>query len=70
MRETTSHCPYCTKVIFKDASFKDEADFETLCPHCRKPIIVEVLKEILIVVKPIIKVDMKRDPKDPCGKPC
>ena len=57
-------------MIFKNSSFKDEADFETLCPHCRKPIIVEVLKEILIVVKPIIKVDMKRDPKDPCGKPC
>ena len=46
MRETISHCPYCTKVLFKDASFKDEADFETNCHHCGKPIIVCVQKEI------------------------
>ncbi len=61
MKETIGHCPYCTKVLFKDASFKDEADFETRCPYCRKPILVEVQREIVIVVKPIIKVDMKKD---------
>ncbi len=61
MKETIGHCPYCTKVLFKDASFKDEADFETRCPYCRKPILVEAQKEIVIVVKPIIKVDMKKD---------
>ncbi len=61
MKEKVGHCPYCTKVLFKDASFKDEADFETRCPYCRKPILVEVQREIVIVVKPIIKVDMKKD---------
>ncbi|MCR4342565.1 MAG: hypothetical protein NUV40_01515 [Patescibacteria group bacterium] len=70
MRETISHCPYCTKVLFKDASFKGEADFETNCHHCGKPIMVEVKREISIIVKPIIKVAIKRGPKDPCGKPC
>lgn len=66
MQEITSHCPYCTQVLFKDASFKDEADFATRCPHCRKPILVEVQKEIIIVVKPVIQVDIK--PKIPYNK--
>ena len=68
--ETIGHCPYCTKVLFKDASFKDEADFETRCPYCSKPIIVCVEKKLIIVVKPLIKMDMKKGPKDPCGKLC
>jgi len=70
MKETISHCPYCTKVLFKDAVFKDEADFETNCHHCGKPIIVCVEKRLILVVKPLIKMDMKKGPKDPRGKPC
>ena len=70
MKETIGHCPYCTKVLFKDASFKDEADFETNCHHCGKPIMVEVQRKIVIVVKPIIRVDIKKNSRDPCEKPC
>lgn len=70
MKTTIGHCPYCTNTLFKEASFRDEADFETRCPHCRRPILVQVEKEIIIVVKPIIKMDMTKDPKDACGKPC
>jgi alpha-ketoglutarate-dependent taurine dioxygenase len=57
-------------VLFKDASFKDEADFETNCHHCGKPIMVEVQRKIIIIVKPIIRVDIEKNPRDPCGKPC
>jgi len=64
MRETISHCPYCTKVLFKDASFKDEADFETNCHHCGKPIIVEVQREIVIIVKPRIQVNLQQNQLD------
>ena len=67
MKETISHCPYCTKILFKDASFKDEADFETNCHHCGKPIIVCVEKELVMVIKPRIKVDLKTERKDACG---
>lgn len=70
MKDTIGHCPYCTKIVFKDASFKGEAEFETNCRHCGKPIVVSVQNELVVIVKPIIKVDMKKDPKDPCGKPC
>jgi len=52
------HCPYCTKILFKDASFKDEADFETNCHHCGKPIIVCVQKELVMVIKPRIKIEL------------
>lgn len=64
MKDTIGHCPYCTQVLFKDASFKDEADFATRCPHCRKPILVEVQKEIIIVVKPRIQVDLRQNQID------
>ncbi len=67
MKETIGHCPYCTKVLFKDASFKDEADFETRCPHCRKPILVQVEKELIINIKPVIKIDLQSEKKDVCG---
>jgi len=70
MRETTKHCPYCTKILFKDAVFKDEADFETNCHHCGKPIIVCVQKELVMVIKPRIKMPLASDPKDACGKHC
>ena len=69
MKEITSHCPYCTKVLFKDAIFKDEADFETRCPHCRRPIMVHVEKEITIVVKPIITMDIPKGDGNRVEKP-
>lgn len=47
--------------LFKDAVFKDEADFETNCHHCGKPIVVCVEKELIIVVKPLIKMDMRQE---------
>lgn len=59
MKEIIGHCPYCTKILFKEALFKDEADFETNCQHCGKPIIVKVEKQIVIVIKPKIKIDLK-----------
>lgn len=58
MKETIGHCPYCTKILFKDATFKDEANFEANCQHCGKRILVKVEKKILIIVKPIIEMDM------------
>lgn len=58
--ETIGHCPYCTKIVFKDALFKDEAEFETNCRHCGKPIIVCVEKKLILVVKPLIKMDMRQ----------
>ena len=69
MKETIGHCPYCTKMIFKDASFKDEADFETNCHHCGKPIMVHVEKEIIIVVRPIIKMDIPKGDGNRVEKP-
>lgn len=70
MKESIGHCPYCTRILFKDAIFKDEADFETNCHHCGKPIIVCVEKELVVVIKPRIKVPLSGDSKDACGKPC
>ena len=59
-----SHCPYCTKVLFKDASFKDEADFETNCHHCGKPIVVCVEKELILIIKPRIQVKLSEKSPD------
>ena len=70
MKEIIGHCPYCTRILFKDAVFKDEADFETNCHHCGKPITVCVEKELVMVIKPRIKVSLSGDPKDACGKAC
>jgi DNA-directed RNA polymerase subunit RPC12/RpoP len=64
MKEIIGHCPYCTKVLFKDASFKDEADFETNCHHCGKPILVQVEKQIIVRVKPMIKVKLRPARRD------
>ena len=61
MSEIIGHCPYCTKILFKEASFKDEADFETNCHHCGNPIVVRVEKQIVIIIKPKIRVDLKND---------
>lgn len=61
MEQVIGHCPYCTKVLFKDASFKDEADFETNCHHCGKPIIVSVKKKIVITIKPLIKINLSKE---------
>lgn len=67
MEQVIGHCPYCTKVLFKDASFKDEADFETNCHHCRKPILVHVEKQIIVRIKPMIKVNLRsREKIDRC----
>jgi hypothetical protein len=70
MKETIGHCPYCTKILFKDAIFKDEADFETNCHHCGKPIMVCVEKALIVIIKPRINVPLSEKPKDACGKPC
>lgn len=59
MKQVIGHCPYCTKILFKEASFKDEADFETNCHHCGKPIVVRVEKKITIIIKPKIRVDLR-----------
>lgn len=64
MRESIGHCPYCTKILYKNANFKDEADFETNCHHCGKPIIVCVEKELIVIIKPRIKVSLSNGKKD------
>lgn len=61
MKEIIGHCPYCTKILFKQASFKDEADFETICPYCGKSIMVQVEKQIHIIIKPKVMIDLKND---------
>lgn len=55
------HCPYCTKIVFKDASlrFIGEMDFETSCRHCGRPIIISAQNEVIIIVKPKINVDLQ-----------
>lgn len=58
MKKSISHCPYCTRILFKDAIFKDEADFEMNCHHCGKPIIVCVEKELIVIVKPRIGIKL------------
>ncbi len=63
MKEAIGHCPYCTKILFKDAVFKDEADFEMNCHHCGKPILVQVEKQIVVRIKPMIKIDLRNDNK-------
>ncbi len=68
MKEALGHCPYCTKILFKDAVFRDEADFETNCHHCGKPILVEAKKIIVINVKPRIQVRLHPDQKQPMEK--
>ena len=64
MKETTGHCPYCTKILFKDASFRGEADFETNCRHCGKPIVVSVQNELVVVIKPKIQVNLPSNQVD------
>ncbi|HEY4497599.1 MAG TPA: hypothetical protein VJC20_02490 [Candidatus Paceibacterota bacterium] len=64
MKETIGHCPYCTKILFKDASFRGEADFETNCRHCGKPIVVSVQNELVVVIKPKIQVNLPSNQVD------
>jgi len=64
MKETIGHCPYCTKILFKDASFRGEADFETNCRHCGKPIVVSVQNELVVVIKPKIQVNLSSNQVD------
>lgn len=68
MKDTIGHCPYCTKIVFKDASFKGEAEFETNCRHCGKPIVVEVKREIIVIVKPRIQVNLRQNQVDKTSK--
>jgi len=58
MQESIGHCPYCTKILFKAASFKDEADFETNCHHCGKPILVNIEKKLIVTINPKISVSL------------
>jgi len=64
--ETIGHCPYCTKIVFKDASirFVGEMDFETNCRHCGRPIIISAKNEIVVVVKPKISVNLQSNQVD------
>lgn len=58
-REEQTHignCPYCTKVIFKDATFNSEASFSMRCPHCNKTVRVLIKHKIEIT---IIAVDVE-----------
>ncbi len=63
MKESIGHCPYCTRILFKGAIFKDEADFETNCHHCGKPIVVCVEKELIVIIKPRIKIELPEQEK-------
>ncbi len=56
---STGNCPYCTKIIFKDAVFNSEASFSTRCPHCNKTVKVLIEHKIEIT---IIAVDIEGKP--------
>lgn len=47
---STGNCPYCTKIIFKDAVFNSEASFSTRCPHCNKSVRVLIKHKIEIAI--------------------
>lgn len=45
---STINCPYCTDILFKNASFKDEGELQTVCPHCGKAVLVIIELELRI----------------------
>ena len=51
-KANTDNCPYCTKIIFKDASFNSEASFSMRCPHCNKNLKVIIKYKVDITILP------------------
>lgn len=58
-KTTVGNCPYCTRIIFKNALFNSATSFYTRCPHCDKVSRVIVEYKVEIIILPMHHTDAK-----------